>query len=190
MKTFVRYKNFWWEYRHDSPLDSARLFNMYGDFVDDGYFCQADIRDAEMVDADGYQDLDWEGTQVLSRNSRFGWVDRNGVFYGCDWRSHELQAYLIHKCDKRELEQKGWIHISAPSKRDSYVINALFYGDYKNGVMPTDKQMEYLCSRNDVQFSQVLEAYENGNRAKARIYEANLLKPKKNSKKDNSDLIM
>lgn len=173
MKMFVKYQNFWWEYREDSSMDNARLYNIYG-----GYFCNADIRAREIVYADSFQELDWSGTDVLNKNSRYGWVDRRGNFYGCSYESHELQAFLVHQSDKNELEKLGWIHISAPSKKDAYVINAQFWGDYKNGVMPTDAQMQYLLTRNDVQFSQVMEAYECGNREKARIYENNLNKSK------------
>lgn len=173
MKIFVKYQNFWWEYREDSPKDNARLYNVFG-----GFACNVDIRERETVIADGFQGLDWSGTDVLNKNSRYGWLDRQGVFYGCSYASHELQAFLVHNSSQSELERLGWIHISAPSKNDAYVINAEFWGDYKNGVMPTDAQLQYLMTRNDVQFSKVMEAYECGNREKARIYEQNLKKNK------------
>ena len=174
MKTFVKYDNFWWEYI-DGPLNNAKLRNKYFSLIGKNLYCYVNIENSEMVEADDYKDLNWEDTHVLNKDSRFGWVDRKGVFYGCDWRFHGAQAELVHKCDLATLEQKGWIHISIQSK-DTQVINALFYGNYKNGVMPTEKQMDYLWTRNDVQLNQVMEAYDNGNRAKARIYEANFEK--------------
>ena len=111
LRTFVKYKNFWWEYEGDSPIDNARLYNVYG-----GYACNVDIRDRETVQANNFKELDWSGTDVLNKNSKYGWVDRNGVFYGCDYTCHELQAYLVHNSSKEELERAGWIHISSPSK--------------------------------------------------------------------------
>ena len=181
---FVKFKRSWYEIKSGSQIDNATIINCGGMIIG----INIDLREYEIIEANSFEELDWTNTDVLNKSSRFGWLDREGNFYGCDFASHEFQAQIIHKSTRWDLEEAGWIHISSPSKYDSYIITAEFRGDYDNGVMPTDKQMEYLCSRNDVQFSQVLEAYENGNRAKARIYEENLLK--KNSKKDNNDLTM
>ncbi len=181
---FIKLKNTWWQYDERTPLDSATLYDILSNDVSN----YTDIRDREIVEVQSAWDLDWNGTDILNNNSRYGWVDRNGKFYGCGFASHDFQAHIVHKSSRIDLEKAGWIHISSPSKYDSYVIKAEFWGDYKNGVMPTDAQMQYLCSRNDVQFSDVVEAYENGNREKAKIYEAKLLK--KSQKNNNDELSM
>ena len=181
---FVKFKNSWWQYDERTPFDSATIYDVLTSVV----AVHIDIRDREIEETDSAWKLDWNGTSILDKNSRFGWVDRNGKFYGCDYASHDLQAQIVHKSSRSELEKAGWIHISSPTKCGFYEINAEFWGDYKNGVMPTDTQMEYLFSRKDVQFSNVMKAYEEGNREKARIYEANLLK--KASKKTDKEFNM
>ena len=170
MTKFVMYKNFWWEYDETSHLDYARLYDHCG-------ICAfgVDARNLKMCEAQDFENLDWNNTPVLNNTSVCGWLDRNGKFYGCDFTEHVMQAEYVHHSSILMLESLGWIHISYLSKFNQKPY--AFYGaDYKNGVIPTDSQMKYLSNHLEVDSSMVLEAYENGNRQKARIYEQNLLK--------------
>ena len=163
---FVKYENFWWEYDETTPKNNAKLINLVG-----GYNTGNDITNCEIVEADGFECLDWSNTEILNKNSRYGWLDRNGKFYGCDYRHHDMQANYIHKKSRRELERFGWILIGKNFYEETGKLIAMFYGDYKEGVMPTDAQLEYLSRRSDVDSSFVIYAYKNGNFEKARIYE-------------------
>lgn len=178
MRKFVKYDNLWWEYE-DDPLNNARLYHIFGSETQ-----PKDITNLEIVEADDFYHLNWEGTDLLNKNSQYGWLDREGNFYGCAFEFHELQAVFLHKKKGGELEKLGWIHISALNKFEQPV--AEFWGDYENGVMPTEKQMEYLYKRNDVDYKQVLDALENGNKEKARLYEHKIyIESLKEDKKDN-----
>lgn len=182
MRKFVLYNNIWWEYKGD-PLNNARLYHIFG-----GESQPKDISDLNIVEAQDFYHLDWEGTDVLNKNSRFGWLDREGNFYGCEFEFHELQAVFLHHKNSRELEKLGWIHISAENQYSQPI--AEFWGDYENGVMPTYEQLEYLSKKEYIDKSQILNAMENGNMEKARIYEHNLKvqKEKENKSEENLDM--
>lgn len=176
MRKFVKFDNIWWEYK-DDPLNNARLYHILGSESQ-----PKDISNLKIVEAEDFYHLEWEGTDLLNKESKFGWLDREGNFYGCLFEYHELQAIFLHHKKSSELEKLGWIHISAENKYSNPV--AEFWGDYENGVMPTVKQLEYLYNRKDVDNRQVVNAMENGNLEKARIYEHNLII--KNDKKENN----
>ena len=98
----------------------------------------------------------------MNNKYKTGWLDRKGIFYGCEYYCHDDQAEFVHHSSRRKLEKQGWIHISMNLSEKQ--LQASFYGDYKNGVMPTDAQMMYLCKHKDIESSFVMFAYENGNR--------------------------
>lgn len=164
---FVKYNNFWWEYDDRTPKNKAKIINLVG-----GYNTGNDISNCEIVEAESFEDLDWNGTDILNDKYTTGWLDRHGKFYGCEYHSHSLQAELVHHSSRRELEKKGWIHIG----QDMFYGKQLaqYFGDYENGVIPTDAQMLYLARHKNIDAGYVLYAYDNGNREKARIYEQKL----------------
>ena len=139
---FVKYNNFWWQYDESTPKNDATLINLNGNEIDNN-----NITNCEIAEAKSFEDLNWKNTKVWSDQYKYGWLDRNGVFFGCDYAYHEKQAYLVHKKSPKELEELGYIHISKINKNDPYYF-ASFYGDYKNGIAPTDAQIEYLFKHN------------------------------------------
>ena len=170
MAKFVRYKHYWWKYNEKTNPEYATLTNWRGEIAKG-----VNINYLYCTEAQDFNFLDWRGTPVLDYTSRYGWLDRNGKFYGCVYTEHAAQAILVHHSTRRELEELGWIHISKSSYYDnSGKLVAQFCGDYENGVMPTDEQMIYLLKRNDVDNTSALYAYENGNEAKAKVYEEKL----------------
>ena len=161
---FVKYDNFWWRYVEKTPINNAKIINLVG-----GNNTGVDLTDCEIAEADSFEDLNWKGTDIYNDKYKSGWLDRKGNFYGCEYHSHNLQAQLVHHSSRRELEKKGWVHIG----QDMFYgkIVAQYFGDFENGVMPTDAQMMYLAKHSNIEASWVLRAYESGNREKARIYE-------------------
>ena len=164
---FVKYNNFWWRYDESTPKNKAKLINLVG-----GYNTGNDITNCKIVEAKSFGDLDWFGTSVYDDKYPYGWLDRNGNFYGCDYREHSLQAELVHHSSRIQLEKLGWIHIGKLEGYDKYL--AQYFGDYQNGVLPTDAQLIFLAHHKSIDAGYVLLAYENGNREKARIYEEDL----------------
>lgn len=167
MNSYVKFYDFWWEYDVKTPKEEATLINLVG-----GRNSGVDITKCKIVKANDFEELDWNNTKVLDSKYKYGWLDRQGIFYGCDYYCHDMQAQLVHHSTRRQLEKLGWIHISKDML--SHQLKAQFFGDYKNGIMPTDAQMMYLCRHRDIQSDYVMFAYENGNRVKARIYEQSL----------------
>ena len=181
---FVKYNNFWWEYDPKTPKSNATLWNAFG-----GKTSECDIRNCKIVEAEYFDKLDWKGTELLDDKYNTGWLDREGNFYGCDYRCHNMQAEFVHGKEPRELEKLGWIHIAR--KRDDkndFELNASFFGDYSQGVVPTVEQLKYLSAHPGIQIDLSLDAAINyGNYEKARIYEQNLKNEKKSNNKDKKD---
>ena len=181
---FVLYENFWWMYDEKTPKKCATLINIYG-----GINTKNDITNLKIVEAKSFDELDWYGTDVYSDKYKYGWLDRNGKFYGCSYESHDLQAKFVHHSSRRELEKMGWIHISKDMAEDTGKFVAHFFGDYENGIMPTDAQMFYLSKHKDIDCEYVMFKYMNGNREKAKQYEKELLKNKNSKKQDKENLM-
>ena len=171
---YIKYKKKWWEVK-SRTLDNATICSYEG--VKKHH---VDLREFEIVEASSFDELDWTNTEVYNFDSKFGWLDREGNFYGCDFACHSDQAMFIHKKSSFELERLGWIHISALSPTSTSLF-ADFFGNYQEGVIPTDKQLEYLISHPEIKtIDSVKKAVANGNYAKAQIYESKL----KNKQKD------
>lgn len=66
----------------------------------------------EEVYADEFEDLDWSKTWLNDSDSEYGWLDRDGNFYGCGYESHDLSSYFLFKCEVGELEEKGFVRVS------------------------------------------------------------------------------
>ena len=176
---FVLYEEFWWQYDEKTPKKSATLINMYG-----GINSGNDISKLKIVEAKSFYDLDWKGTKIYSDKYKYGWIDRNGKFYGCSYESHDLQARLVHHSTRRELEKQGWIHISKDMYNETGKLMANFCADYDNGVIPTDAQIFYLSHHKEINSDEVMYIYLNGNKEKARIYEKELQNKNKNDKEN------
>ena len=164
---FAKYENFWWQWDDNTPKESACLYNMFG-----GKSSNCDIRNCQIVDAEDFDKLNWAGTSIFN-NSRYGWLDREGKFYGCDYRHHDLQAKLVHGSSRAKLEKLGWVIIVKMPLEETGKLLALYHtGD--DSIIPTGKQLEYLSNRNDVDCSLVIRAFEYGNKEKSRLYEQSL----------------
>ena len=165
MAIFVKLDKDWWKGDENMQKNDCTICNIKGIKKE-----HIDLSNIKTVFANSFCDLDWNNTSILNNTSIFGWLDRKGNFYGCGFAEHELQARLIHKTEMKELEKLGWIHISK-FYRD---IMAFYSADYKNGIVPTFEQLKYLAEHKYVVSDYVMEAYNEGNHAKAKLYEQKL----------------
>ena len=165
---FAKYDGYWYKYDDTTPIEHATMYNIHGAKI-----TGCNLSDYQIVEADDYDCLDWTKTTVLMEDSKYGWLDREGKFYGCSYEQHEYQARFIHKKTRRELEELGWIAVGRNLYETGKPV-AMFYGAYEQGVIPTDAQVEYLSDKNGIDSTMVMNACLYGNREKARIYEKKL----------------
>ena len=64
---FAKYNNFWWRYDDKTPMNDAKLINLVG-----GYSTGYDITNCEIAEADSFEDLDWQGTDVYDNKYNMG----------------------------------------------------------------------------------------------------------------------
>ena len=162
MAKFIKLQHNWWQYDETSDLSAATLINIKKEAL-----YNFNLSDKNIIEANSFEELDWNDTEILSNGSKLGWLDRQGNFYGCEFSNHALQAKLIHNSSRQELEQKGWIHIF----QDGFRIKAGYWANYNEGIVPTLEQLKYLNNHDYIDSKSVLNAYMNGNHTKARIYE-------------------
>jgi len=71
-------------------------------------------KDDEVMDTkvqEKIEDLDWSITGMIEDQTRCGWLDPEGRFYGCAHMAHRIVArWVFHKGEK-QLEQEGWIRV-------------------------------------------------------------------------------
>lgn len=90
--------NGWWK------IDGCYITNLYG-----GRQAYEPSDDDIIVEADDITNLDW--SCLLKPDSIFGFIDRNGKHYSCDYGEHRLFAQLYLKSNERCLEIQGWVKI-------------------------------------------------------------------------------
>ena len=99
---FYKIDNFWWE------LEGKKLYNMSGGHQLAEWF---NIKPDDIVEVNDWDDLDWTGTEIYNNDLKTGWIDRNGIFYGCGYEWHSKQADFIHKKTQRDLEILGYVKV-------------------------------------------------------------------------------
>lgn len=111
MKTFVLIDdgccNLWWE------LDGDTIINPYNYRYDIGNSCVI-----ETVEAESWDDLDYEKTGLIVPDAKVGWLAPDGTWYPCLGENHDLVAeQIIHK-KVRDLEDVGYVRIRSSSPTD------------------------------------------------------------------------
>jgi hypothetical protein len=68
----------------------------------------------EIVEADSFEDLDWKKTCLYrpDEKSDYGWLDRSGNFFACDYEDHAIVACRIFGKYDQTLEAEGWVKLS------------------------------------------------------------------------------
>lgn len=92
--------NGWWKI----SADGTNLLNEVG-----GYHPYIPCPDDIIAEADSWDDLDY--SYLLKPDSSYGWIDRDGKFFGCDYSGHRDIAERILHSSERALEMQGWIKI-------------------------------------------------------------------------------
>jgi hypothetical protein len=59
-----------------------------------------------------YEDLDHTKTGLKVKESKSGWLDREGRYYPCRYYEHDIYARLILRKTVKELERLGWVRIN------------------------------------------------------------------------------
>ena len=138
-KAFVKIKNFWWKLEISSPLNNATVYN---------YICGKqsflDLTKFTIVEAYDWCDLDWKGTAIFDNKYKTGWLSPDGVFFGCSYECHSMQARFLHKCHEGNLEQCGWIKLARDKNNPAKVTALLGVDKNYNPIIPTRKQMIFL----------------------------------------------
>ena len=107
--------NGWWRISEDGK----HLINAYG-----GWHDYTPSSDDIIAEADSWDDLDW--SHLLKPDSPYGWIDREGKFYGCSYSNHDAVAERILHSNDRVLEEQGWIKVYRASTGET-----VWYTDWR-----------------------------------------------------------
>lgn len=118
--------NGWWE------IIGSRVFNRFG-----GCHTYEPSPNDIIVECDDWSDLDW--SCLLSNDSSYGWIDRDGTFYRCDYRKHQDLAELYFHSTERDLERQGYIKIYR-----GHDTPISMYFEYSSAKFLTDAQKTTL----------------------------------------------
>lgn len=154
---FLLYKDesypngFWWEVNAESKEDIAkgrtvRLENRCGGGFD--YICEGD---EEVAEADDWDSLDWKRV-LLIPDSKYGYIDPDGRWYGCNFHDHfDLCRYVLNEDSPEEY---GWVKVFRGSYTDPDY--------YSRRKFLTDAQIKTLMDRGvDVRETDCPEHYSN-----------------------------
>lgn len=142
-RCYILYDNWWWELVKikNGKKCTYRCINETGGGFDleEKRFSSICKKYRLAVASDKFE-LDWKGTCVYDNSYETGWVDRQGNFYGCDYRQHFAQALCVHKSTEIELEQKGWVKLTYcwGNKQKPLIL-------YDHNTKPTKQQIDYIA---------------------------------------------
>ena len=88
-----------------------------------------------------WDDLDY--SFLLKNESPYGWIDRNGKYYGCEYEDHDDIAELVLHKTSRQLETEGWIKVYMSFNRG---IETYIADKWKHLVTP--EQLRTLSEKN------------------------------------------
>lgn len=73
--------------------------------------------------------LDWSKTPFYDNSLLSGWLSRDGGFYGCPEKYHDLAAYIIIGLKVKDLENTGWVRVHDSTR---YVCEKRLSAEQKN----------------------------------------------------------
>jgi hypothetical protein len=108
---FLREWNGYWEVKwHSNENDKPQV----GEQLTVENFCGGHHYHTVKED-DEFLYSTWDHVEYLyySNNTKadYGWVDKEGRFYGCDWMGHSACAAAIFHISEHEAEQAGYVKI-------------------------------------------------------------------------------
>lgn len=120
--------NGWWK------IEGNRVYNRFG-----GCHTYEPSDTDIIVECDDWKDLDW--SILIKKDSPYGWISRDGTFYGCGYGDHkDLAELYLHKSEK-ELELLGYIKIYR-----GYDRKPSMYFNYLNCGFITENQKNTLSN--------------------------------------------
>ena len=107
-------------------------------------------------DMDSFLQSTWEKIETKrflnNQDSNYGWINKNGIFYGCDYEEHAYCIYRISGLHEDEAERAGWIKIYRDPLLANYCpdrsngTDCVYYYDSINSRL-TKAQKDTLLSR-------------------------------------------
>ena len=134
---FLRYSNGevrdngWWKISEDG----TKLINRCG-----GHHSYTPNENDIICEVESWDDLDY--SFLLKDESPYGWIDRNGRYYGCDYEDHDDIAEYVLKKTSRQLETEGWIKVYR-----SFRGGAETYIDDKWSMLVSPEQLQTLIEK-------------------------------------------
>ena len=113
----------------------TKLYNRRG-----GYHSYTPSKDDIICEADSWDDLDY--SFLVKNDSLYGWIDRNGRYYGCEYEDHDDVAELVLHKTSRQLEEEGWIKVYRGYNRERET-----YIDDKWSHLVTPEQLQTLVEK-------------------------------------------
>ncbi len=115
---FLRYSdgsitdNGWWKISEDG----TKLLNRCG-----GYHSYEPSEGDIICEEDSWNDLDY--SYLIKNESPYGWIDRNGKYYGCEYADHDNIAEFVFNKTSWQLECEGWIKVyrGFARERETYI---------------------------------------------------------------------
>lgn len=77
-----------------------------------------------------------------NQDSKFGWIDKNGIFFGCKEHDHARCIQIISNMREEDAEKVGWIKIYYDKKLSSRADGLVWYINKK--YKPTKQQFDTL----------------------------------------------
>lgn len=66
----------------------------------------------EVVIAKSFSDLDWKKSSFYVEKGKSGWLNPEGIFYGCHFCGHSALAQYVIRKPYHEIEQP-WVHVDS-----------------------------------------------------------------------------
>ena len=122
-----KHDNGYWEIGENKPEigDFIKVYNDYG-----GFHSHLITEEDELVQST------WE--KVLykyyhdNQTSPYGWIDREGNFFGCDYMEHSKCADACFNLTEAQAEQQGYIKIYSALRELEYYCNGRMTVAQKN----------------------------------------------------------
>ena len=111
------YEGYWWKVisvNNASQLsigDSCTIEGIYGNQFSNYIVKSGDI----IAEANDWEDLDWKPC-ILRQDSKYGFIDPDGNWYGCNYSDHMDLCRFVLKEDNPE--EYGWVKVYKSSFRD------------------------------------------------------------------------
>lgn len=94
---------------------NKKSWKVYGSTFFEDAFIEPEDKILEKVKAASPHELDWTKTElyVPAKEASYGWLNRDGRFYGCMECTHYKAAEFLIGIEEHDLIDKGWVRVSS-----------------------------------------------------------------------------